>query len=344
MKRHDLPVLDAAIAGLRRTTGLMARVLAQNPLTPAGRADAVLEIKAGGHAYRFVAEVKVVDRFETPGQVKRQWAGPDAVPILVAPCLTRDAAQRCRELRLAFIDTAGNTYLEGPGLLIWVVGQPHPIELKRQRFRALNPAGLQVTFALLCRLDLIQSTYREIARAANVALGTVGPAIKDLEARGFIRWARSGARRVVDPRRLLEEWVTYYHTNLRPKLNPRRFDADTDSLEKADLKAYDAYWGGEVAADKLTHMLKPATFTIYAREPITRLVLGQRLRARAGGRIEVLDAFWNFAADPGHPDVGPPVLAYADLLATQDGRNIEAAKLIYDQLVEPAFHRAGQAG
>jgi len=73
-------------------------------------------------------------------------------------------------------------YLEGPGLLVWVVGQPRPIELTQRRFRALHPAGLQITFALLCRPNLIQTNYREIARAANVALGSVGPAVKDLEA------------------------------------------------------------------------------------------------------------------------------------------------------------------
>jgi hypothetical protein len=31
------------------------------------------------------------------------------------------------------------------------------------------------------------------------------------------------------------------------------------------------------------------------------------------------------------------VLAYADLLATCDGRNVEAANLIYEQRIEPAF-------
>jgi hypothetical protein len=35
--------------------------------------------------------------------------------------------------------------------------------------------------------------------------------------------------------------------------------------------------------------------------------------------------------------VVPPILAYADLAATTDGRNLEAAKMIYDQYVEPAL-------
>lgn len=341
MKHQEPRVLHAAMAALHRTTGLGARILTRELPARGGRAEALLEIKADRRAYRFFAEVKTVDRFETPAQVKARLARRNDAAILVAPFITREIAERCRELRLAFMDTAGNAYLEGPGLLVWVVGEQRPLELRQRRFRALNPAGLQVTFALLCRPNLIQTNYREIARAANVALGTVGPAIKDLEARGFIRFARRAERRLLDPHRLLEEWVTHYHTALRAKLNPRRFDGDTDALQRGDLKDYGAYWGGEVAADKLTGMLKPARFTIYAREPMARLVAAHRLRARPGGPIELLDVFWNLPPEPDHPGVVPPPLVYADLLATRDGRNVEAAKIICDRLIEPAFRPAG---
>ena len=73
-----------------------------------GRADARLEIKADRRAYRFLAEVKTVDRFETRAQVKTRLVGRNQAAILVAPFITREIAHRCKELRLAFIDTAGN--------------------------------------------------------------------------------------------------------------------------------------------------------------------------------------------------------------------------------------------
>ena len=341
MQNKEMRVLEAATAALRRTTGLAVEILPKQRPTLAGRADTLLKVQTDRRQYRFFAEVKTVDRFVTPALVKTQLAGLEEPPILVAPYITRETAHRCRELRLAFMDTAGNAYLEGPGLLIWVVGEQRPTELTQERFRALKPAGLRITFALLCRPDLVQTNYREIARAANVALGTVGPAVKDLDARGFLRFAGGGARRLLEPKRLLEEWVTHYHTTLRPKLNPRRFHADTGALAEKGLKQYDAFWGGEVAADRLTHMLKPAMFTIYARDPIAKLVASLRLRARPGGRLEILDVFWNLPPEPRHPDVVPPVLVYADLLATQDGRNVEAARILYDRLIEPAFHPAG---
>ena len=159
--------------------------------------------------------------------------------------------------------------------------------------------------------------------------------MRDLEARGLVAGDRH--RVLLDPRRLLEEWVTHYPITLRPKLHPRRFDAPPEGLAQADLSSLGAYWGAERAAERLTHFLKPAAFTIYTHKPVNRLLAALRLRAFPTGNVEVLDTFWNFEPDPNYPDMVPPVLAYADLLATGDGRNVEAANLIYEQRIEPAF-------
>src|ERR1022692_3464783 len=58
---------------------------------------------------------------------------------------------------------------------------------------------------------------------------------------------------------------------------------------------------------------------------------GGRQRRNPG---EVLE-FWHHKDIP---DVVPPVLAYAGLLATHDGRNVEAARMIYEQRIAPALH------
>ena len=149
--------------------------------------------------------------------------------MLVAPYITREVSERCRQLHLPFIDTAGNAYLEAPGLLVYVIGNTKPAEFRRDHFRALNPAGLQIVFALACQPALIQTTYREIAARAGVALGSVGPVMKDLEARGYLRFQKEPDRKLLDLRHMVEEWVTHYPITLRPKLNPRRFRADPDA-------------------------------------------------------------------------------------------------------------------
>ena len=313
-------ILDAAGHALRRTTGLEG-VATNRETTP------VFELTANNRKRRFRAEIKTADRFEVPALLKARETKYREPTLLVAPYITREVAERCRELRLPFIDTAGNAYLEAPGLFIYVTGNNKPVELRREQFRALTPAGLQVAFAVACTPKLLDATYREIAAHAGVALGTVGPVMKDLETRGYPR----------APERMIEEWVTHYPVTLRPRLNPGRFQADPHHLQQLDLVRHNAYWGGEPAAERLTKYLKPAQYTIYAREPIAKLIAAGRMRAEPTGNVEILDAFWHFDRDNLFPDVVPALLAYADLLATRDGRNAEAAKLIYEQRIAPAF-------
>jgi hypothetical protein len=222
------------------------------------------------------------------------------------------------------------------------VGQARPAELRQGNFRALNPAGLKLIFTLLCRPRLLDQNYRNIAAAAGVALGTVGADMKDLEARGFFNLAtHPHIRKLLDPKRMLEEWVTHYPITLRHRLNRGRFRAVPERLQQTALAPLNAYWGGEPAAEKLTHYLKPAHFTIYTGEPIAKLVAAGRMRAEADGNVEILEKFWGFPADWADsgdaPDIVPPILAYADLLATGDSRNAEAARMIYEQRIAPAF-------
>jgi hypothetical protein len=202
-----------------------------------------------------------------------------------------------------------------------------------------------VDFALLNRPQLINATHREIAQVAHVALGAVGRVFADLEARGYIRGAPN-KRRLLEPERLFDEWVTNYPIRLRPKLNPRRFHAtDTDWWHNTHLNDRRAWWGGEVGADRLTNYLKPRTCTIYL-DPVGRtneqddLIRVHRLRPDLNGEIEFLDAFWHFPPGPNDANTVPPMLVYADLVATLDPRNLEVAKLIREQHIQDALRKA----
>jgi hypothetical protein len=339
---HEQRTLNAAVTALERTTGIEAHV---QPAT-AGQdraADAILEVRSDRRKHRFGAEVKTVDRFETPAMLLARSKAQSEPPLLVAPYITREVAERCRQLRLPFIDTAGNAYLEAPGLLVYVVGQARPVELRRS-YRALNPAGLKLTFALLCRPHLLDRNYRKIATDAGVGLGTVSSDMRDLETRGFFNLeTHPKVRTLLEPERMLEEWVTHYPVTLRPKLILGRFQAEPEGLQRADIRKQSAFWGSEPAAERLTRYLKPAHFTIYGRqEHLAKLIAAGRMRAAENGNVEILEKFWKFDVDgveKDFPDVVPPILVYADLLATHDSRNAEAARILYEEIIAklPAF-------
>jgi hypothetical protein len=348
-------IIHRALEELAKETGLRAKVLRWE--APLGKNhlpfDAVIEIANQHHAHQFAAEVKVnIDRYAVLLHL-RHFAAHGAetakLPfVIVTTFVTPQAAEQCRKLDLCFLDTAGNAYLKTPDLHVYVTGKkrPHDLAAGAEEGRAMTPAGLRILFTFLCDFRLLNAKYREIATAARVALGTIGPVIRDLEIRKHITPVLTNMpgnkRRILDPERLFREWVTAYPTRLRPKLNTRRFRArEPNWTQGLDLTPYRAYWGGEVAAARLTHYLAPQMATVYAQDPTTRLILGQKMKADINGDVELLNVFWNPEQLPRFGDVVPPILAYADLMTTTDGRNIETAKIIYDEYIGP--HLRNQA-
>ena len=348
LREREIRLLDDALAALTRTTGLKAAIVTHEPKRATGaRPDAAIQIDANGKRFRFFAEIKTVDRAVALAAAKHQLEPYGNRGVLVAPYLTAELANHCRnELDLHFIDTVGNAYLRAPGLYIFVRGERPPALPAMGTRGAGTATALRIVFVLLCKPELLKAPYREIVAAAGVALGAVGWVFFDLQGRGYITGGlRKRNRRLLEPARLLDEWVTNFPIKLRPKLNPRRFQApDPGWWQQARLEA-GARWGGEVAATKLTDYLKPATCTIYldpknARETLATLVKQHRLRADPQGNVEILDAFWNFQPEGTPPDLVPPLLVYADLMATLDPRNLEVAKRIRAQYIDHALRRA----
>jgi hypothetical protein len=348
-------ILDRALKALERTAGVHGQVIEREPRNgQSDRADAIVEIEANEQRYRYVAEIKRVDRFAVLGDIKSRYAphGQATQVLLVAPRITTETAEKCRQLDLQFIDATGNAYLRGPGLYVLVKGQ-RPIEGEdflltgQEGKRAGTAAHLRVIFALLCKPELLNAPYRNIVQVAGVALGTIGWVFNDLADRGFTAGGqRKGDRAMLERKKLIDEWITTYPITLRPKLNPRRFKAPKPDWWKAlDITQYGAQWGAEVAAEKLTGYLRPNTVTIYlhkekGRQNLTRLVAENRLRPDTEGGVEILDAFWDFDDELPMTQTVPPLLAYADLVATLDPRNLETAKLIHDQYLAPADTQA----
>ena len=181
-----------------------------------------------------------------------------------------------------------------------------------------------------------------MTKAAGVALGTIGWVFFDLHTRGYVTGGKGQGDRVLRERqKLLQEWVTNYPIKLRPKLNTRRFRAPKpDWWKDVNITKYCAQWGAEVAAETLTGYLRPQALTIYLHKEhgqrnLTKMVAEHKLRADLHGDIEILEAFWDFGDEETMPETVPPLLVYADLIATLDPRNLETAKLILERYLAP---------
>jgi hypothetical protein len=284
-------------------------------------------------------------------QTKAQTLAHGKPVVLVTDYITPPMATRLHEARQQFIDAAGNAYLEAPGWLIYVVGRKAiPTGAPAHAAKAGTPAGLKVLFALLCDPELIDRPQREIAVEANVALGAIPGVLNDLRDQGHVL-VMPGTRRLNANKRLLDEWAMAYARTMRPKTLTAAYNAPTIAEWKAWTMEQGAmWWGGEPAGALLTNHLQPGVLTIYTDKLPAKFIHERRLtkvpndyRGRLEAMVEVRKPFWGTALQQ-HYDVMagpavtvPPVLVYADLLATGDARCIETAEVLYDKTIAPVL-------
>lgn len=330
-KKQNKQYLIDALRAFEETTAVATAILETHQAQKDVQADA--RVRLGKTP--LWAEIKARLTPANLGAVLVQLKRLPGPALLVAPYITPHMAERLKAHDIPFIDAAGNTYLRTPDTFIYVIGRKPaaPVEARRP-VRLFRATGLRIVFALLCRPELVAAPYREIAEQAGVALGSVNIAIKELEQLGFLRASKAKGRVLEQRERLLNTWVEAYPRELRPRLKPRRFRVeDPDWWKDMDLTPFELWLGGEAAAAVLTKYLRPEKVTLFGGARFTELARQIRPAKDAHGNLELLDAFWHFEPAqtvPGHRLV-PPLLVYADLVATADARNLETAEMIRER-------------
>lgn len=327
-------ILDYALAAFKKNVALPididreAQVEIQNL-----RADWLLKIRIQETELRFYAEVKNNITKPVLGMLLMQRDKFPYPMLLVTDYVTVRMAEQLKKENIQFIDAAGNAYINQPHFYIFIKGNRPPDIFPRLK-RAFKPTGLKIIYAFLCNPGLLNKTYREIAQAADVALGTVGWIIRDLKEMGYLLDMAKRGYRLIQKEDLLKRWLIDYPEKLRPKLLLGRFRGPQGWWQQKTLNPKFAQWGGEVAAAKLTKYLKPQNITVYTtREQLNTLLVETRLKRETDGDIEILEKFWTPLERWQDEDTVNPMLIYADLMATGEQRNIETAKMIYEQYI-----------
>jgi hypothetical protein len=336
VKERGTDILDRAIEALAKATDIKIEV--GHYLHKSPEYDATGTLTVDGN--KIPLAIKLTVR-PTPAMVMlTRLKQTHEQTLIVADYVNPIMAERLKAEDIWFLDTAGNAYIKQRPLFIYIKGNK-PVEKPATRTlsRAFQPTGLKVIYALLCNPELVNAPYREIAQIAGVALGTIGWVITDLTQLGHIVDMGNRGRRLKGRRKLLERWITAYPEILRPKLEIGRYKAQNpDWWQTTPLTKLQAYWGGEVAADKLTNYLKPEIITLYIQEKqAIKLILTNKLRKDPVGDIELLKIFWDVDNEFNNNQLVNSILIYADLMATGDPRNIETAEIIYEQELAQHF-------
>jgi hypothetical protein len=278
----------------------------------------------------------VVTQLRQQGQIARK------PPLLVTTQVTPPLADRLTEMGQQFVDAAGNAYLNAPGMFVLITGRKAKAMTTAEKpARAFTAAGLKTVFAFICDPHLVAAPYREIAAAANVALGALPAVLAGLQQTGHLL-VLGDKRKLVMTRRLLDEWALAYARTLRPKQLLRTFVAPTLATWRTwNLQPDRTKWGGEPAAALLTKYLQPGILTLYAEKVPARLIVEHRMitaRPNDEHNVEVRKPFWGKdLCNTDHATIVPTALVYADLLATGDARCIETAQMIYEEHLARLF-------
>lgn len=313
------------------------------------RVDAWLRVTRDKKHVDYAVEVKRQVTPQTLGAVVAQmkhWGElTKKPPLLVTTHITPPVADRLTAANQQFVDAVGNAYLNAPGMFVLITGRKPENDAGRIAEKpgaVFTKTGLKTLFALICTPELAAATYRQVAAAADVALGALPAVLKGLQQAGHLH-VMANKRKLATTRRLLDEWALAYARQLRPKQLLRTLVTPAfGNWRTWDLQADGARWGGEPAAGLLTNYLEPGVLTLYAEKLPARLLVEHRMTTArpndAHNLVEIRKPFWGEGLDIGHrADLVPDALVYADLLATGDARCIEAAQMIYEEHLARLF-------
>ena len=331
MKENEL--LQLALEALRKNLPGQAKIKTAKPVhDPTLRADYLLRILIQGKEIRYYVEVKA-NVTKTDKLLAMMRKGEFDRPfLLVTKYVNTQLAEELKQNGIEFIDAAGNAFINQPPLYVFVKGNKPDIVKVPPLTRTFKPAGLKIIYGFLCNPGLENKTYRDIAAGTGVALGTVNWIMKELKELKFLLDMGERGLRLIQKEKLLQRWVTAYPEQLRPNLTIGRFRGEAEWWRQKALDPLKAQWGGEIAAARLTQYLQPQIITIYTTpQQLNQLLAENRLRKDPTGDVEILERFWKPAELFGREDLVHPILIYADLLATGNERNIETARMIYEE-------------
>lgn len=276
----------------------------------------------------------------------RAYAAKNEKVMIFARWIPEMVGEEFRKNGVFFVDTMGNAYLHcPPEIVVDVRGRRPEVRPGPEPGRIVEPAGLKICHALLTRPQLLKRPLREIAKEANVALGTAQIVLRELMAAGWLMPGKNNERRIVDGKAMIDAFVRGYAFKLRPACLIGRYrhkKGRTDDILQTFrecLTNTNAVWGltGGIAAKELTKYLEPNTVAAFVDEE-AEVRLKNELFQDRNGNITLLHLFAKTAlggATHGGLPMATPLLTYAELLNEGGPRELETAEMILEKYILP---------
>lgn len=333
-------ILLPALNKLTEMTGIEARIL-DLPGKGNESVDAIIQMSKGKQSYIFEADIKTELRTAALSNVLNRQRLTDGKIIMVSRYIPAPMKDELKANGISYIESTGNCYIETSGIYIFISDQRTPPLKTIEETKLWAPSGMKFLFAILMDQELLNSSYRNIAYTAGVALGNIGSFIFELKREGYvITGVRNKQETLLLENRtmLIDKWADMYRNILRPKLLIGRFrfnkKEDRENWHNHVGSDIGIYWGAETAGAILTNYLSPEIYTIYSNEDRFELMKKLKIVPDQSGEVELLRPFWNEEVFSTDGDTVPPLLAYAELISSFDSRNRETAVRIKEKYVK----------
>ena len=292
--------------------------------------DAVLKFHINGEEIIFIAILKKEFRIHQLRNILYQKRHHKNL-MVIAEKIYQNVKLELRKNKIAYAESNGNLYLETKNKYVFVDINKENKIYKETGNRAFTKTGLKVLFNFLIDDNLVNQTQREIAERTGVALGNIPQIINGLMETGYLLKLNRKEFAWENKEDLIDKWVTAYQTTLRPLLKRGKYTMRNNE-KQLGLNTEKTVWGGEPAADILTHHLRPEKFILYTRENQLNMMKNYRLMPDEAGELEVFEMFWK---QNNNDNTAPPLLVYADLIIEGGKRNKETAEIIYNEYIRP---------
>ena len=262
--------------------------------------------------------------------------------ILVAPFISAQAGEILLAEDLGYIDLAGNCRIAIDGIYIHKEGRKSPFTQKRDLRSLYSPKGERVIRTLLLAPKKLWKV-EELARAACVSLGQVSNIKKLLQSREWLLRDASGLK-LVQPEKLLDEWVSVYPFRRHRMLEC--YSLDTLSEIEAQLAGKSVensfgVLGAFSAAARFSPAVRYQRATAFVRSSCEAVVqeLGWKSVA-SGGNVVLIEpydegVFFGSQEIEG-VEVVSPVQTYLDL-RNHSGRGEEAAEALLRDVLRSSW-------
>lgn len=332
IKNMEKTIIHKALENLKKNTGITG------VFTPLGKngLDGVMSLLLENGNERFVVEIRREIRYHQLDKIK-QIAKINESFMLVAENIFPKIKEELKDNGIYYLDGAGNIFLKTINNFIWIEGHKPEKTVEEIINRAFTSTGLKVVYSFLVDENMLNQPQRIISENSGVALGNVNYVLNGLKEQEFLIKKGRKQFELINKKNLLEKWIYAYQERLKPKIHIGNFSFANEKEERQwkqlKLNKNQTFWGGEPAGDIITGYLNPELFTLYTDETGIELIKNYRLIPDKIGNISVYTKFW--VGQAAFRDIAVhPLLAYTDLMNTNNGRCIETAKIIYEQYLK----------